>query len=159
MENLTETLKSTYLFEDIEDNILLDIANISAIKSYSRDEVIIKEDEENSFNLYILLSGKVEVFAKTIDLDNSGFNEDNEITYSVQNKNIFGEMSCIVKRRRSASVKASFDSKVIEIDGIKFMEYLENNKDFGFKILNRIIVVLVDKLNDANFKLKNHYLF
>ncbi len=159
MKKMIETLKSTYLFESIEEKTLLDIAKFSVIKEFASEEIIIKEDAVDSYDFYVLLHGKVEVYANTIEQTNNGFAEDDEITYSIQNKSIFGEMACIVKKRRSASVKASINTEVIEINGIKFMEYLENNKEFGFKILSRFVTILVDKLNDTNFKLRNHYLF
>ncbi len=159
MEKLIDVLKSTYLFEDIDQKYLEEIAKISTVKNYLAEEIIIKEDAVDSYNLYVLLQGKIEVYANTIGRKDQSFSEEDVITYSIQNKSIFGEMACIVKKRRSASVKATRDTEVIEIDGVKFMEYLENNKEFGFKILTRFVTILVDKLNDTNFKLRNHYLF
>ncbi len=89
MEKLIDVLKSTYLFEDIDQKYLEEIAKISTVKNYLAEEIIIKEDAVDSYNLYVLLQGKIEVYANTIGRKDQSFSEEDVITYSIQNKKYF----------------------------------------------------------------------
>jgi hypothetical protein len=91
---------------------------MDTVLTFKAGETIIEEGEEGSW-AYVILSGKVRVFK------NTGLGE---VTLAVmENGQVFGEMSLIEDRPRSASVRAETGLKLRVINRDQFNELLREN--------------------------------
>ena len=97
------------------------------IKSHSRKMsfpkgAVILQQDERSFDVYIILNGRVRV---------SLLNEDGkEIVLDILNEgDFFGEMSFLDNRSRSAMVTAMTDATILFIEKGEFLKLLRANSD------------------------------
>ncbi len=91
-------------------------------KSFEKNEVITKEGDL-TFNWYILISGKVGVYKG-----------DRKVSELSERGVIFGELSGLLARPRTATLKASEDSEVMVIES-SIDEVIRNHPDIAHKIL------------------------
>ncbi len=98
-------------------------------RTFKKDEIITKEGDL-TFEWYILISGKVGVF--------KGEKKINELSEA---GTIFGELSGLLARPRTATMKAIVDSEVMVVEsGID--EVIRSNPD----IANKILISLAERL-------------
>ena len=100
---------------------------------------VILHQEEESFDLYIILAGKVTVSlihedGRTVVLD------------SLQEGDFFGELSVLDRRTRSAMVKAITDVKMLFLPRDKFLRILRENAEIAINLL----AVMATRLRKAN---------
>ena len=116
-----------------------DIEEIKAIASktpFSKDQLVFSQgDDANSF--YIIDKGQVSIF-----YDNNG--EDKQLCVLNEN-DYFGEMAIYNQDNRSASVKATVDSILLEINKKDFLKFVDKHP------------VLADKIN-KNLAIRNEEL-
>lgn len=151
-----EILKKSYIFENLSEKALLDISSFSQEVKYAPGELIINEDQTASYDLYILLEGRVDVLISV--MDHVSRDKEQKLIETIYPSDVFGEMSCILKKRRSASVKSIDQSELIKVDGLKLLNYMEAHKDSGYEILKKIVNVLSGRLLNTNYLLRNNFL-
>ncbi len=96
-------------------------------KTYSDGEIICKEGDKAE-TMYVVQSGKVEITKKT----GSG-----EMIIAVLEKGeILGEMALFGKMPRSATARASGDTRVITVDKKKLFQTISRDPTLVFKILD-----------------------
>lgn len=130
LRRLSDSLKKVYLFSlaDEEERRLL--ADHLIAKHFARKEMIINEGEEGD-SLFIIDHGEVEVFLTSA----SG---SRKVLNTLHEGDFFGEMALLTGQRRSASVQATMDVCVYELQKQQFKEVLERKPD----ILDEISSVL-----------------
>jgi len=75
--------------------------------------------------------------------------------YTVNAGEFFGEMSCVVKKRRSATAVTAGAAELIRINGVKFTKFLESDKEIGYAVLKKLYESLYERIENSNFMLRN----
>lgn len=111
-----------------------------------KDAAVLTEEDEG-LDLYIILRGQVRV-SKYIQ------NEEEAIAM-LRPGALFGEMAILGQTVRSASVIAHTDVLLYRLDGMKFLSFLEEDRDAGFKVMRRMAIMLAKRLHDLNDRYRN----
>lgn len=129
-----EKLKEIPLFEQIRGNSeYLDLLlNICKKRQYKSGEIIIKEGEVGS-QMYIVLTGGVEVLKRTRAGDNYTV-----VKLKAENNVFFGELALIDDDKRSATVIASEDSDFLVITKEAFIKLGNEVPSIGLPITRTI---------------------
>lgn len=132
-------LKGVDLFASLSDNELLQIAALTSVQSFKRDETIILERDDSAMALYIVMSGSVQVFVTAQD--------GRETILSLLTRgDFFGELSLIDGEPRSASVRANSDVNVLVLMREDFLTMLDNKPG----IAKSLLVELSTRLRRSN---------
>lgn len=128
--------------------------------SFRANEILFSEDDR-SFEMYILLSGKVEIL------------KNNKRIALVEEKGTYlGELSTLLGISRTATVRTLSPCKFMVVSGEKVMDFFSNSPSLGLKLarmladrlakmnvehvkLERRINLLSGRLREATEKLKN----
>jgi len=138
---MTETLKSTHLFEDTDEKIVADIAKFSEKLTYSDGDKLFTEVTEDDYDLYLLVKGTMHVLAQY-----SGRTAAKETKLASVDQEVFGEMAWLLKSKRSAVITCEGDTEVIKIDGSKLDNYLNDHPDVGFQLTKKMATILANRL-------------
>ncbi len=103
----TSHLKTTLLFEHLEDDELEEIADLADDASLRRGDVIFAEGDEPN-DLYIVVSGRIAIANKSVDGRES-------MVALMEPGDLFGEMGLFDELGRSAEARALEPSKVISV--------------------------------------------
>jgi len=144
---ISELVESS-LFTDTEISVLDDILTFSKRKECEDGDVLIEENSTGSFDVFILCEGKVEV------VSSSSSSASSEVVISSQEKDELGEISWLLRMRRTATVRCIGEGIVIQIDGDKLMEYFEANKEIGYQFMKKISILLAKRLLNTDDLLK-----
>ena len=138
----TDYLKTIPLFLNLSQEQLNFIESCSRKFSVTKGTVIIYQ-EDNSLDLFIILSGKINV---------SLLHEDGrEVTLDILTQgDFFGELSLFDKKPRSATVTAISDSKILILPRVFFIKLMMENPDIIFKFLQ----VMAARLRKADEKIE-----
>jgi CRP/FNR family cyclic AMP-dependent transcriptional regulator len=138
MENIKiEFLKNVELFSSLTDDELLQISNKVVIKEFSRNEVILHEEETNEF-MYIILLGKVKAVQST--------EEGKEIILAIhQSQEFFGEISLIDGKTSTAAVVSMEESLVAIISKNNFYSLLYSQR----KVLENLLRIFCFRLRES----------
>ena len=148
IQEIANDLAPIYVFKALEYNVLEDIAQFShKLHLYEGDDLI-SEHRGSLTDIYVLCSGKVEIISSS-----SGVTSD-EVSLSRQDKEIFGEISWLTQRKRTATIRCLGEVDAICIDGKQFMTYLNKHPHVGFSVMKNIALLLADRLNHADNLLK-----
>lgn len=146
---ITEQLRKTDIFEDLTDSELEDIALFCELKEYYDGEVLIAENDNKDHDLYILVSGEVEVVSTA-----AGATSSEAVISEREKKDLFGEIGWLTNRKRTATVRCSGPVEVICIDGEALHSYIELNPRVGFCIMRQIAIMLSHNLAETSDLLK-----
>jgi CRP-like cAMP-binding protein len=151
--SMIEHLKKSKMFEGLDGKVLKKIESFSKIEKHKANSTVIKEDASENYDLFIVLKGRVKIYVSSkFFADDS---EELKEIYTVNAGDFFGEMSCVVKKRRSATAVTASDSELIRISGSKFNKLLESDKEIGFAVLKKLYESLYDRIENSNFMLRN----
>ncbi len=132
-------LKEIELFQQIDFEVMNEIAGICSEVKYSKDTTIFERDEQAKC-LYILIEGTVHLKIK-----NSG-----SITYSLTEPgDVFGWSSMLEHGNYTASGICATDLKAVKIEKDKLIKIFNNHPDAGFKVLQRLAGVISRRLSNA----------
>jgi len=141
-------LLNTYLFKDMEYMALQEIAKFATRLNLNDGEVLIHENESENFDVFVLCSGSVEVISSSSTAVSS------DVAISKHELEIFGEISWITRRKRTATVRCRGEVDAIRIDGKVFMRYLEEHPKAGFDVMRKIAMLLAQRLVSTDTLLK-----
>ena len=149
-----ENLNSFDIFNTLSNKEVDLFTKKIKLKSYTKDDIIMKEEDPGS-SLLFLLSGEINITKSlTISTNKDGDKDNREkefIRCKASDNIIFGEISLFSKEsRRTASVKALEDCKVGFINNKDFFEICNANTDVGYKVLNNLIKIVTEKLINTN---------
>jgi len=126
-------LKSTSLFIETPENILVDIANIIVEERVDSGKTIIKKGEMGTC-MYIISEGEVKI-------------HDNEMTFAfLKNRDFFGELSLLDPEPRSADVTATKDSLLLRLEQDAFYELMSERME----VAKGILKILCRRLRNQN---------
>lgn len=132
--------------EETEENlrILKKISQLLEVKNIAPGDIIIKEGDFGD-TLYILYEGTVQVRRNTLT------NEQFAVVNLKAEQNVFfGEVALIDNDKRSASVIAIDECKVLCLDGSKFQKLCDEEPLLGYRAITRIAKRIASSLRRSN---------
>ncbi len=143
-KKLLEIYDKIYLFDGIgEEDIVKIVKNVS-FKKVKKGDIILQEGEKSP-EIYFILTGKVVVVT-----------EKNKIVATIESGYMFGEMTFVTKKSRSASILSNDDKTLLlsfEIDEDKCSEIYA----YPFMLLYKNISLdLAKKIEKTNKKVRKN---
>lgn len=148
--DLLATLQSFSIFFDVSRKALEMISGFSRVLRFKEDQTIIEEGDRNNLDLFLLVKGPIKV---SLGRDEVG--QPAEIAFTPQQMRIFGEVSCVMKCKRTATIIAAGDVQVIAVDGKQLHDFMENYPQIGYLILKNLFETMVERLRATNALLKS----
>ena len=141
--NSTDFLLYVPIFSDLPEETIEKISQIGQRKTYSKESVILMEEEAGSA-LFVIIYGKVKI-ARTS-------NDGREVILSILSESdFFGEMALLDGMTRSATVIALEDSEVFIIQRADFLQLLKEHPEISIALLTE----LTRRLRTADMKIKS----
>jgi CRP/FNR family cyclic AMP-dependent transcriptional regulator len=147
-QKIANELVSVNVFRDLNYKVLEDIGQFSTQLHLIAGDDLISEHRGSKADVYVLCNGLVEIISSS-----SGVTSE-EVSLSPQDKEIFGEISWLTGRNRTATIRCLGEVDAICIDGRQFMQYLDDNPHVGFAVMKSTALLLADRLNQADSLLK-----
>ena len=145
---MIEALDKFSLFKDLSYNQLEDILPYCTKLDLNDGDIMIAEGDKNDSDLFLLISGSVEI----VSSDSSILSH--EVVLSRENKEIFGEVSWLSNHKRTASIRCKGSVDAIRVSGLEFMNFLEQNPEIGFMIMQRIASLLAQRIEETDTLMK-----
>lgn len=145
-------LKAIPILQDLGEEELRQVLKIARPVQFPRGKVILKEGETGEA-MYIIAEGAVEV-SKTLVM--TGGREDLQdrekilTKLSAEDHAIFGEVALFEKSKRTATVLALTDCRMLEISKSDFLRLAEENPRIGYKITRNIVQLLCSRLRKTD---------
>ena len=117
-------------------------------RCFSNNEIIVEEGEEGG-SLFFIEEGKLRV-AGNIELE-----EHKHIQagiWDLEAGDIFGEIALHESQLRTATVRATSDGCLVEINGEKLGIYLDAHPKLGYLFYKNLFEILIGRLNRANHR-------
>lgn len=147
--DICESLKNTGLCEGLKPEHMELITGIIKEIDFPPHTIIIPEDNR-SRDMYVIASGKVSVVA------NVPFEEGQvEIAESLRIGQVFGDVAFVDGFPRSATVVTLIDTKVLLIPYEKLSVMMENDPEFGYRIMTNVASLLAQKIRNTTLALRN----
>lgn len=137
---MIDDLLQTYLFKDMEYQKLKDVEQFCMRLEMSDGDTLIRENEAEDLDLYVLCAGSVEITSSSANASSA------EVVISKEDKEVFGEVSWITRRKRTATVRCRGEVTAIRVDGRNLLRYMEANAEFGFQVMRNVANVLAERL-------------
>ena len=130
-------LKEIPLFRDLKREEIKQIAEITEEITMSKNSFLFKQgDEADSF--YIILEGEVEVIKE--------FSQKEQKLVNMSRGAIIGEMAFLTETRRTGTIRATEETKLIKISKDKFKKLMEEEHIAVYKLVYRIAQILSFRL-------------
>ncbi len=142
IQKLADEIASIPLFQNLDDKAAMAIAKVVQEKQIKRDETILRQSE-SGYSMFIILDGRVKVVL---------FGEDGKevILSTLKTGDFFGEMSLLDGQTRSATIIATEDTRLLELQREGFLEALKLQPELGLAILGEMSRRL--RIADQNIK-------
>ncbi|MBW2015716.1 MAG: cyclic nucleotide-binding domain-containing protein [Deltaproteobacteria bacterium] len=150
--NLLAALKASTLFKGLEDREIDEVLKIARETRFPKDSLIMEEGEEGD-TLYMVLEGELDVSKSlTMKFGDDDFRTTDKVLTRIrpQDHEVLGEMALICRDKRSASVMARTDCRLIEIRRDDFIRLVEENPRLGVKILLNLSELLIGRLRQSS---------
>lgn len=145
---MVNELVHTYLFGELDIGAVEEISAFSNRLNLDDGDILIHENEQENFDLYVLCSGAVEI------ISSSSRAVSGDVVISKQDMEVFGEISWITRRRRTATVRCRGEVEAIRIDGAVFMKYLDTHPRAGFMVMRKVAGLLCERMAATDTLLK-----
>ena len=143
MKAESQLLKRSFIFSELSEKELAELAGLAARRSFGPGEFVFWEgDAPDSF--YIVIEGRVKV------LKHSSLGKEFIIAFFGPGE-MFGEVAVFQDRPYPASAQAAADTKVLRIRREDFLSFVAQRP----QVVLRIISVLGERLRDAQGRLKD----
>lgn len=141
-------LKDLRIFYNMTERDIFEVMKLCEIEKYSKDDVVFSEGDQDD-TLYVIVDGNFEVVS-------TGKKSDEQITFFFAGEGlIFGEMSFLDSKPRSATIVAREDSEVFKIARTKFDHLLANDPVTAAKFMMGVSEILSRRLRGANSRIKH----
>jgi CRP/FNR family cyclic AMP-dependent transcriptional regulator len=120
-------LENVPLFSGLPNEALAEIEQHGSVKSYKKNTIVINQDDE-TYSLYVILSGSVKVFVSGEDGREAVLNHQQAGDY-------FGDLALIDKQPRVASVMTTEPSKFMIISREDFLACLSKNPEIAVNLI------------------------
>jgi len=126
----------TFLAPHVEDRLLEDVVATSSVVDFKPGEVLIEEGSQDD-SVFLIRKGSVTVSVRVAGKD--------IVLNYVPAGNYVGEMALILRRPRTATVKAAIATEAIRIDSGHFRELLDRDPDLRRHIEGKLQQRLADR--------------
>lgn len=140
----TEMLSQFSLFNGLPESLLNEIAAISSETSYKNDEYVFREGE-TADKLHLLVKGSIALRVKLTSRPDSV-----TVSFISTPFQSFGWSGVVPPFHYTSSAQCDEDSELLTIPAAPFMKLLEQNPEAGFKVMQRITVVIADRLRNSH---------
>ena len=146
--DLMDVLKNQDFLKGFQPQQLEKLASLAHEVRFDRDQVIFREGDESSF-FYLLISGKVslEVTALWRTLRVQTLTEGEELGWS----------SLLPAGGKQFQARALTTVHALAFDGARLREACEQDYQFGFTLLRRILTVVAGRLQATRLQLLDMY--
>ena len=120
-------LENVPLFFGLPKEALVEIEQHGSVKSYKKNVIVINQDDE-TYSLYVILKGSVKVFVSGEDGREAVLNHQQAGDY-------FGDLALIDKQPRVASVMTTEPSKFMIISREDFLKCLSKNPEIAINLI------------------------
>lgn len=120
-------LENVPLFSGLSSAALAEIELHGAVKSFKKNAIVINQDDE-SYSLYVILSGSVKVYISGEDGREAVLNHQSAGDY-------FGDLALIDKQPRVASVMTTETSRFMIISREDFLLCLSKNPEIAINLI------------------------
>ena len=120
-------LENVPLFSGLPKEALAEIEQHGSVKSCKKNVIVINQDDE-TYSLYVILSGSVKVFVSGEDGREAVLNHQQAGDY-------FGDLALIDKQPRVASVMTTEPSKFMIISREDFLKCLSKNPEIAINLI------------------------
>jgi len=120
-------LENVPLFSGLPKEALAEIEQHGSVKSYKKHVIVINQDDE-TYSLYVILKGSVKVFVSGEDGREAVLNHQQAGDY-------FGDLALIDKQPRVASVMTTEPSKFMIISREDFLKCLSKNPEIAINLI------------------------
>ena len=141
-------LEQVQLFKEVTAQALQEISQFCTKLELEDGETFIAENDPRSRDLFVLRKGRVEITTNSSGITSS------EAIISQHDKELFGEISWITGRKRTATVRCIGEVEAIRIDGEKLMSYLQDHPDTGFIVMRAVTMLVANSLSNTDQLLK-----
>mgnify|MGYP002630156236 CR=1 FL=1 len=135
-------LRQMPLFQHLSYVELVEVLNVSELRSYADDQPVFAEGEPGDA-LYVVLEGRVSIRKGEVELARLGPGGH------------FGEMALMDKSERSASALAAMPTRLIEIGRKPLFTLMRRDKDIAVKLLWCFVQVLNQRLRNTSSDLRD----
>jgi CRP/FNR family cyclic AMP-dependent transcriptional regulator len=147
MTAVTDLLRHTTIFRDLNDDELALVANVCAQESFVSGQYVFREGEDGN-QLYLIAEGQVRI---SRDVPGSG-----EEAFAVLKAGaLFGEMAVFDGTERSTHAIATGGATVLTITRSDFEALLDLNRELAYKVLWACVRLLSSRLRSTNDSLRS----
>lgn len=147
-KSVLETLQQTHIFGSLNKRELHLVLQTIHVRNYAAGETVFSQGELG-IGMYIVLKGKVDVFART-----QSANDESHLVAQLFEGDFFGELSLVENQgRRTATALAAVETSLIGFFKPDLMEILERQPQTGSKIVLRLAEVLGRRLKETSLRL------
>ena len=160
----TDLIKQAAIFQDLEQEELEKIAEISKEQKFKFGQTIFKEGEPGN-RLYLISEGEVRISrdvpgsgeeALTVLKKGACFGEMSVFDRSERSTDAIANTDCtLVTITRSTDAIANTDCTLVTITRSDFEMLLDFERDLGYKVLWRVVRLLSDRLRITNDNLRS----
>src|SRR3954454_12995129 len=136
----SDLLAQIPLFEGLSDEDRDALAERLDEKSYKAEETVFSKGDQGS-SMYIVLQGSVQIFLPPPDKETPPV-----VLKDVRTGEYFGELSLFDDKPRSASVKATVDTVLLELTRDQLGDHLHKSKNAALAILSE----MANRLRETN---------
>lgn len=141
------------LFEGLTTEELAKVLAICQEGDYQQNEVII-EPADSGLSLYLILQGRAVVELDVSRLHNA--QQKNLDLATLRPGDVFGEMSFLEKRPRTARITAIDEVRALRIDNHKLDELFAQDCRLGYVVVRNLATILSQRLLDIGFRLRDN---
>ncbi len=145
-------LKAIPILQKLDEEELRQVLKIARPVQFPRGKVILKEGETGE-TLYIIAEGAVEVSKTLVMMGGREDVQDREkilTKLSAEDHAIFGEVALFEQSKRTATVVALTDCRMLEISKSDFLRLAEENPRIGYRITRNIVQLLCSRLRKTD---------
>ena len=141
---LLETVKKIPIFRDLSPSQVQEVLGLCQPRTLKAGEVVCARGKESN-EMYILISGELGVIG-----------EKDERLASLQPITTVGEMGIFNRHRRSASVEALEESKVLVIERMPLEALLRADRALRVRIYQNVVEILSSKIINDNVRTRDY---
>lgn len=145
-------LKAIPILRDLDEEELRQVLKIARPVQFARGQVILNEGETGE-TMYMIAEGMVEVSKALVMMMGREDLQDRDkvlTKLSAEDHAIFGEVALFEKSKRTATVLALTDCRMLEISKPDFLRLAEENPRIGYKITRNIVQLLCSRLRKTD---------
>lgn len=135
-------IKNIQIFHWLHEDELQKILLIASVLHFKKGGTIVSQGDVGNC-LYAIIKGKIEVSVKDI-------NDKNIAICTMQQGEIFGEAAIFLTTKRTATIKCTEDTSVLQISRKDLLYFFKSYPHAGNKLLMMMILNLLNKLKHAN---------